>query len=63
MIAICEILTPLKFLALYGIIKCLVTVRSIVDSLLTNTPNNGPLPNNGHCRMYQLRSPYIQYST
>ena len=30
-----------------------------VDSLLTDTPNNGPLPNNGHCYMYQPISPYI----
>ena len=32
---------------------------STVDSLLTNTPNNGRLPNNGHCCMHQLQSPYM----
>ena len=34
-------------------------IRYTVDSLLTDTPNNGCLPNNGHCYMHQLQSPYI----
>ena len=30
-----------------------------VDSLLTDTLHIGPLLNNGHCHMYQLKSPYM----
>ena len=31
-----------------------VELTDAVDSPLTDTPNDGPLPNNRHCSMYQL---------
>ena len=41
------------------VILQLSCLECTVDSLLTDTPNNGRLPNNGRCSMYQLMSPYI----
>ena len=33
-----------------------------VNSPLTDAPNSGPLPNNGHCLMYQLNSLWFMYT-
>ena len=34
-----------------------------VESLLTDTPNSGHLPNNGRWYMHRLTSPYIYYDS
>ena len=48
-----------KHNALEVIFELRPPLPNTVDSPLTDTPNSGYLPYNGHCHMYQLKSPYM----
>ena len=50
--------TYIAYYTTITIITSITYVTTTVDSLFNrDTPNNGPLPNNGHCYVHQLKPP------